>query len=236
MSLKLKIRLSIALMLVLLLGLGGYTFFSLQRLEGGARGIQRANFRSVEYGEQMLRALEALQDQPTAQPPLQQLRRALTREAANITEPGELELVDTLTQQLADYQRLVDDRAPAAAQVTQLHRLRAATHRMMQLNARSFNRQTDQAAATARGARRTVLALLLLSTVVGLSLVVRLPPGRAAPPAPPARRRGGRGQSRPGHPGVHCQKRRGGRRGPGPEPRLWLHAGPAQRHAGSFGY
>jgi NtrC-family two-component system sensor histidine kinase KinB len=175
MSLKLKIRLSIALMLVLLLGLGGYTFFSLQRLEGGARGIQRANFRSVEYGEQMLRALEALQDQPTAQPPLQQLRRALTREAANITEPGELELVDTLTQQLADYQRLVDDRAPAASQVTQLHRLRAATHRMMQLNARSFNRQTDQAAATARQARRTVLALLLLSTVVGLSLVVRLP-------------------------------------------------------------
>ena len=92
MSLKLKIRLSILTMLVLLLGLGGYTFFSLQRLEGGARGIQRANFRSVEYGEQMLRALEALQDQPTAQPPLQQLRRALTREAANITEPGELEL------------------------------------------------------------------------------------------------------------------------------------------------
>ncbi|RSK49900.1 sensor histidine kinase [Hymenobacter rigui] len=175
MSLKLKIRLSIALMLVLLLGLGGYTFFSLQRLEGGARGIQRANFRSVEYGEQMLRALEALQDQPTAQPPLQQLRRALTREAANITEPGELELVDTLTQQLADYQRLVDDRAPARAQVAQLHRLRAATHRMMQLNARSFNRQTDQAAATAGQARRTVLALLLLSTVVGLSLVVRLP-------------------------------------------------------------
>ena len=175
MSLKLKIRLSILTMLVLLLGLGGYTFFSLQRLEGGARGIQRANFRSVEYGEQMLRALEALQDQPTAQPPLQQLRRALTREAANITEPGELELVDTLTQQLADYQRLVDDRAPAAAQLTQLHRLRAATHRMMQLNARSFNRQTDQAAAAARRARRTVLVLLLLSTVVGLSLVVRLP-------------------------------------------------------------
>ena len=123
MSLKLKIRLSIALLLSLLLGLGGYTFFTIQWLEGGARDIRRANFRSVEYGEQMLRAVEDLQDQPTAQPPLRELRRALTREAANITETGELELVDTLTQHLADYQRLIDDQAPAPAAHRKLRQL-----------------------------------------------------------------------------------------------------------------
>ncbi|MET4104722.1 ATP-binding protein [Hymenobacter sp. UYP22] len=175
MSLKLKIRLSILTMLTLLLGLGGYTFFTIQRLEKGALGIQRANFRSVEYGEQMLRALEQLQEQPTAQPPLQQLRRALTREAANITETGELELVDTLTQQVADYQRLVDDRAPVARQVAQLHQLRAETHRMMQLNAASFNQQTQRITQQAAQERRTVLTLLLLSVAVGLGLIVRLP-------------------------------------------------------------
>ncbi|WP_185816943.1 sensor histidine kinase [Hymenobacter metallilatus] len=175
MSLKLKIRLSILTMLTLLLGLGGYTFFTIQGLEGRARGIQQANFRSVEYGEQMLRALEALQEQPRAQPPLQQLRRALTREAANITETGELELVDTLTQHLADYQRLVDDRAPAAQQLARLHQLRAETHRMMQLNAASFNQQTLRLTRQAARQRRTVLLLLLLGTAVGLGLVVRLP-------------------------------------------------------------
>ncbi|MCA8830340.1 sensor histidine kinase [Hymenobacter pini] len=175
MSLKLKIRLSILTMLTLLLGLGGYTFFTIQRLEKGARGIQQANFRSVEYGEQMLRALEQLQEQPTAQPPLQQLRRALTREAANITETGELELVDTLTQHLADYQRLVDDQAPTAQQLIRLHQLRAETHRMMQLNAASFNQQTEHVTRQAAQERRTVLLLLLLSTAVGLGLIVRLP-------------------------------------------------------------
>ncbi|AHJ97858.1 sensor histidine kinase [Hymenobacter swuensis] len=175
MSLKLKIRLSILTMLTLLLGLGGYTFFTIQRLEGGAQGIQQANFRSVEYGEQMLRALEQLQEQPAAQAPLAQLRRALTREAANITETGELELVDTLTQHLADYQRLMDDRAPATQQLGRLHQLRAETHRMMQLNAASFNLQTRRVTAQAARSRRLLLTLLLLSTAVGLGLVVRLP-------------------------------------------------------------
>ncbi|MBX0289598.1 PAS domain-containing protein [Hymenobacter sp. HSC-4F20] len=175
MSLKLKIRLSILVMLTLLLGLGGYTLLTVQQLSVGTRSVQRANFRSVEYGEQMLRALEQLQDQPTAQAPLVQLRRALTREAANITEAGELELVDTLTQQVAEYQRLVDDRAPAPQQLVKLHQLRAETHRMMQLNAASFNQQTAQTTRFAARSRHTVLMLLLLSSAVGLGLVVRLP-------------------------------------------------------------
>ncbi|UOQ77285.1 hypothetical protein MUN84_00685 [Hymenobacter sp. 5516J-16] len=175
MSLKLKIRLSILVMLTLLLGLGGYTILTIQQLNVGTRSIQRANFRSVEYGEQMLRALEQLQDQPAATAPLAQLRRALTREAANITEAGELELVDTLTQQVAEYQRLVDDRAPTPQQLAKLRQLRAETHRMMRLNAASFNAQTARTALAAGRARHTVLLLLLLSTAVGLGLIVRLP-------------------------------------------------------------
>lgn len=175
MSLKLKIRLGIALLLTLLLGLGGYTILTIQRLSVGAQHAQQANFRSLEYGEQMLSALEQLREQPTLGPPLAQLRHALTREAANITEAGELELVDTLTQHVADYQRLVDDRAPSTQQLATLHLLQAETHRMMQLNAKTFNHQTRAAATTATQARGMVGLLLLLSVAVGLALVVRLP-------------------------------------------------------------
>ncbi|MBC6699432.1 sensor histidine kinase [Hymenobacter puniceus] len=175
MSLKLKIRLSILALLALLLSVGGVAFYSLQQLEGGARGIQQANFRSVEYGAQMLQALAQLQEQPTAAAPLQQLRRALTREATNITEPGELELVDTLTQRLSDYQRLVDDHAPAATQQQTLRELRAGTHRMMALNATSFNRQNEHAADAAVRARRVVATLMALGAALGLALLVRLP-------------------------------------------------------------
>ncbi|MBG8554088.1 sensor histidine kinase [Hymenobacter guriensis] len=175
MSLKLKIRLSILTMLILLLGLGGYTFSTIRQLEGGTRGVQQANFRSVEYGQQMLRALEQLEDAPTQPAPLTALRRALTREAANITEAGELELVDTLTQHVADYQRLVDDKSPTDRQQARLRQLRAETHRMMALNAASFHRQTQQTAAAAAGARRVVLLIMVLSSLVALSLVVRLP-------------------------------------------------------------
>lgn len=175
MTLKTKIRLSLLTLLLLLLALGGFALWALQRVEGGEQQIQQANFTSIEYGQQMLRALERLQDQPGAPAPLMQLRRALTREAANITEPGELELVDTLTQQLAEYQRLADEQAPAARQQVQLQALQAGTYRMIELNTRAFNAQTRHAIAEAARTRRAVLVLLGLSAVVGLSLIVRLP-------------------------------------------------------------
>ncbi|GGF05219.1 sensor histidine kinase [Hymenobacter cavernae] len=175
MSLKTKIRLSILTMLGLLLGLGGYAFFTIQRLEGGARAMQQRNFFSVEYGQQMLLALEQMETQPTITAPLEQFRRALTREATNITEPGELELVDSLTQTLADYQRLLDDRAPLAQRLSMLHQLRAKTHRVVSLNTKSFNAETQRATISAAQARRSVLVFLGLSALLGTTLVVRLP-------------------------------------------------------------
>jgi len=175
MSLKNKIRLSILALLALLLSLGAYAFVALRHLERGTHGMQQANFASVEYGQQMLQALEALEDEPAAGAPLVQLRRALTREAANITEPGELELVDTLTQHAADYQRLLDDHAPLPTQQQKLRQLRAETHRMVALNTRSFNARIGQTAHYATSTRRTVLLWLGLGTLIGLTMVVRLP-------------------------------------------------------------
>ncbi|MBO0357795.1 PAS domain-containing protein [Hymenobacter sp. BT186] len=175
MTLKTKIRLSILTMLVLLLALGGYAFQTIQRLEGGARGIQVANFNSVEYGLQMLRAVEQLEQQPTATAPLEQFRWALTREAANITERGELELVDTLTQHLADYQTLVDEQAPRADQQRKLRQLQAEIHRAVDLNTVSFNAKTQAATTNAARARQMVLIFISLSAAIGLVLIVRLP-------------------------------------------------------------
>jgi NtrC-family two-component system sensor histidine kinase KinB len=175
MTLKTKIRLSILTMLVLLLALGGYAFQTIQRLEGGARGVQQANFNSVEYGLQMLRAVEQLEQQPAAPQPLEQFRRALTREAANITESGELELVDTLTQHLADYQTLVDEQAPLAQQQRKLRQLQAEIHRAVDLNTRSFNAVTHRVTTDSARARRLVLIFISLSAAIGLALIVRLP-------------------------------------------------------------
>ena len=49
MSLKLKIRLSVFLLLLLLLGLGGYAFFTINYLEHGAHGIERADFNAARF-------------------------------------------------------------------------------------------------------------------------------------------------------------------------------------------
>ncbi|WP_303311623.1 ATP-binding protein [Hymenobacter sp. BT730] len=173
MSLKLKIRLSILLMLALLLTLGGYAYFALQRLESGARGVKQV--RSIEYGQHMLRALDQLEDQHAATAPLQDLRLALTQEAVNVTQEQELDLVNTLTQHAAEYQRLVDDRAPVAQQLAKLRQLRAETHRMIGLNTASFKQEARQTAGYTYRAQRLVLILILLSAAAAIGLIVRLP-------------------------------------------------------------
>ncbi|TGD77150.1 HAMP domain-containing sensor histidine kinase [Hymenobacter wooponensis] len=175
MTLKNKIRASLIAMLLLLLGLGSYAFLTIQRLEHDAHALQQANLASVEYGVTMLSAVERLEDAPTASALLADFRRALTRETANITEPGELAAVDQLAQHLTDYQRLVDARAPATELAPALRRLRTSTQRIISLNTRSFNTHTQRAAAYARHARRTVLNFIGLSVLVALVLVIRMP-------------------------------------------------------------
>ncbi|HEX8350110.1 MAG TPA: histidine kinase dimerization/phospho-acceptor domain-containing protein, partial [Hymenobacter sp.] len=175
MSLKNKIRLSVFTMLALLLGLGGYAFFVIQRLEHGTHNLQSANVHSVSYGQQMLEALEQMEQQPTLAAPLSQFQQALTQEAANLTEPGEQELVKALTQDLGSYQRLFGSGAPLAQRLVLLHQLRTEAHEVIKLNIKSFDKQVQHTATYATQARRSVLVFLGLSALLGIGMVVRLP-------------------------------------------------------------
>ncbi|MEJ7666956.1 MAG: hypothetical protein WKG07_49380 [Hymenobacter sp.] len=108
MTLKTKITLGFVAMLALLLSIGGYAFYTVRQLDLKSRNILKDNLYSVDLGQQMLHGLDALRDEPGSAAGLRQLQRGLTREAGNITEPGEGELVDSLTQQLAAYERRPD--------------------------------------------------------------------------------------------------------------------------------
>ncbi|TGE24369.1 PAS domain-containing protein [Hymenobacter aquaticus] len=175
MTLKNRIRLSVLTMLLLLLIVGVYSYNVLHGLDRRARHVRQANLHSVELGRQMLWALSGLSQQPARPTALSEFRRALTREGANITEPGEAELVDSLTQNLADYQRLLDNQAPLAQRQAELLQLQAQTNRLLTLNLAASGRQGEEATRTVRAAKTTLLLILVLSTVLGVSLVLRLP-------------------------------------------------------------
>ena len=137
MTLKTKITAGFLALLLLLLALGAYAFFTVQRLESSSRDILKANFYSVELGQQMLQALDGLQTQPDAAPALSRFQRDLTREAGNITEPGEQQVVDSLTATFAAYRR-----QPEAAS---LNLLRGQTHRMIRLNTAALTGKNERA-------------------------------------------------------------------------------------------
>jgi len=181
MNLKTKITLGFLALLGLLLALGGYAFYSVQRLETTSRYILKDNFYSVELGQQMLRALDQAEVNPADPQGLPSFRRSLTREAGNITEPGEQAAVDQLTQTLAAYQRLLDAQASAPTQLQVINQLRDQTQRMITLNTQAMTRKNERANQTAVQAGRYMLAFAGLSVLVALLFVLSVPEAAVGP-------------------------------------------------------
>jgi signal transduction histidine kinase len=167
MRLHTKITLGFLAMLALLLGIGGYAYYTVGRLERAGKSILQDNFYSVQLGQQMLQAEDALAAQPTNTAALGQLRSLLMREAGNITEPGEQRAVDSLMQTLAAY--------PGPQPMVTLGQLRQLTHRMVGLNMSALARKNSRADRTATQASAYLVVFAVLSTLVGLMLVGSVP-------------------------------------------------------------
>ena len=181
MKLKTLITLGFVAMLALLLAIGGYAFYTLNRLDRSSRNVLKENFYSVELGQQMQRALDQMETDPNAANGLPRFRQSLTREAGNITEKGEKELVDSLTQHQADFQRLLDAGAPPAARAPTLELLRQQTYRMVALNTAALTRKNDLANQNTVQAGHYLLAFIAISLLLGLLFVLSVPEAAVGP-------------------------------------------------------
>ncbi len=181
MNLKTKITLGFTAMLLLLLGLGGYAFYTVQRLDRSSRNVLKDNFYSVELGQQMQRALDRMETDPSAPQGLPQFRQSLTREAGNITEVGEREVVDSLTQNQAEFQRLLDAGTPPAGRAATLALLRQQTYRMVALNTAALTRKNEQANHNAARANQYLALIVGLSLLLGLMFVLSVPEAAVGP-------------------------------------------------------
>ncbi|WP_460582355.1 HAMP domain-containing sensor histidine kinase [Hymenobacter arcticus] len=203
MNLKTKITVGFLAVLLLLAGVGAYTLYSLKQLDRSAINVLKDNLYSVELGQQLTAALDQLapaqqQHYLTATAPagydatvrqgLGQFRRALTREAGNITEPGEREVVDSLTRTFSAYQQLLAAPVPERptdyyfARVLPQHQLlRAQTARMVQLNLTALTRKNEASARQATQVIRYTLAMLVFSGLVILFFVLSVPESAVTP-------------------------------------------------------
>jgi len=181
MNLKTLITLGFVAMLALLLAIGGYAYYTVHGLDRSSRNVLRENFYSVELGQQMQRALDQMETDPNAAGGLPRFRQSLTREAGNITEVGEKEVVDSLTQHQADFQRQLDAGAPATARAPTLELLRRQTYRMVALNTAALTRKNEQANRKAGQAGRYLLAFVVVSLLLGLMFVLSVPEAAVGP-------------------------------------------------------
>ena len=180
-NLKTLITLGFLAMLALLLAIGGYAYYSVDRLDGSSRNVLKDNFYSVELGQQMLQALDQTETLPNAAAGLLRFRQNLTREAGNITEPGEKEVVDSLIQNQADFQGLLDAGATAEARAPKLQLLRQQTYRMVALNTNALTRKNELANQRATQIGRYLLAFVVISLLLGLMFVLSVPEAAVGP-------------------------------------------------------
>ncbi|WP_210521855.1 HAMP domain-containing sensor histidine kinase [Hymenobacter terricola] len=167
MNIKSKITVGFLALLGLLIILGSYAHYTVQQLDSRSRSVLQDNFYSVQLGQDMLVALDEAEAQPTSPEGLPRFHYLLSREAGNVTEPGERPVVDSLTRSLA--QLSVANNAAALAQLRQL------THRMVQLNMQAVARKDVQANRAAGRAGRYLLTFIVLSIVVALGFVLSIP-------------------------------------------------------------
>lgn len=179
MNLKTKITLGFVAMLALLLSIGGYAFYTVRQLDVKSRNILKDNLYSVNLGQQMLRGLDAMGREPANAAGLRLFRENLTSEAGNITEPGERELVDSLTQNLAAYEQTLsrDARALPPAWTP----LRAQTLRMIDLNTAALTRKNTLANHYAEQANRNLVLGITLAALLGLGFVASVPEAAVQP-------------------------------------------------------
>ncbi|MBC7449448.1 MAG: HAMP domain-containing protein [Hymenobacteraceae bacterium] len=182
MPFRTKITLGFLALLLLLVGIGGYALYTVQRFDRASQTTQRANFYSIELGQTMLRALELMARGVVTTPDaLPAFRQALTREAGNITEPGERELVDSLTQRLATYTLALAAPGPADARVPDVAPLRLLAHRMIALNVLAFKQKEARANQRAATARDLLTGGVTVAVLLALLLVLSVPAAAVAP-------------------------------------------------------
>ena len=181
MNLKTLITIGFVAMLALLLSIGGYALYTVHQLDRNSRNVLKDNFYSVELGQQMQRALDQMETAPNAATGLPQFRQSLTREAGNITEPGEKEVVDSLTQNQAEFQRQLDAGESVAARAPKLELLRQQTYRMVALNTAALTRKNEQANQNAVQASRYLVTFVVISLLLGLMFVLSVPEAAVGP-------------------------------------------------------
>jgi two-component system, NtrC family, sensor histidine kinase KinB len=168
MKIKTKLFLAIGLLFVLIIFLALVGTLNINRLKLETENILIANYNTLEYGRNMLKALDELDADALAH-----LGEYLGKQEENVTEVGESEI----TRQLrTDLNRLI-----ASGDSTVIRSMRNNIYLIMDMNMQAIQRKTELATSTANNATRWIAFSGTLSFIIAFVLLINLPSNIADP-------------------------------------------------------
>jgi PAS domain S-box-containing protein len=167
MSVRLKTKLSLGLifLFIVIVLFGVLGLFYINRLSDEGRQVLQNNHESLVYGNRMLEALEDIKTDKNA---LDIFRDNLKKQQGNITEVGEKEATDELTQNFNEM--LVDP-----TDSSNYSDIRKSIYKILDLNELAILRKNATAQKTAESAKEILTILFTILTLVSFTFIFNLP-------------------------------------------------------------
>lgn len=167
MGTKLKTKLSVGLifLFVVILLFGVLGLFYINRLSSDAGLVLKDNHESLLYCNNMLTALENLPAHPGS---MAVFKENLQKQEANVTEPGEGDITETLRKDFDSLQARPGD-------PDLYSHMRLSIVNIQQLNESAILRKNEVASHTARNARSVLTGIFTILTLVSFTFIFNLP-------------------------------------------------------------
>jgi len=171
MKIKTKLTLSVGLLFLMIGLLGAIGVLQINSLATDTNNILVANYNTLDYARNMLKALDEM---PANKNAMATFKLNLAKQQQNITEIGELESTNSLSEHFALLQENASDTAAAK-------NIRNDIYDIMKLNMDAIQRKSLVAAATAGNATIWIAITGTFCMLIAFSLLINLPGGIANP-------------------------------------------------------
>ncbi len=171
MKIKTKLNIGVGLLFIMILVLSVLSGWYINQLKKDTNNILKANYNTLEYSRNMLLALEEINTDPLA---FNVFQNHLSKQEANVTEPGEKEATDNVT---IHFEALKKDPGNMGLQSS----IRKDIAELMQLNMSAIEHKSSVADSTAKRAIMAISVTGMLCFITAFILLVNLPSNIANP-------------------------------------------------------
>ncbi|WP_432670992.1 ATP-binding protein [Flavobacterium sp. SM2513] len=165
MKIKTKLFLGLGLLFMLIIIIASMSIFYINALKKDTNNILVANYNTLEYARTMFISLDKLENSKVA---LLEFQASLNRQKKNVTEPGELQITNSITQKLTVLHQYPDS-------TEMVSKIRKDITQLMHINMNAIERKSKVANETAESAIIRISITATFCFITAFILLVNLP-------------------------------------------------------------